>query len=97
MTPQNHPLDLLKTQKNIFAEDHPEHSDFRRVMSNLIEYDKLDLGNLAEFVRPDESPPLALPPAPEPLPPPCDNVVEQPGSRWSRLKRLMSRQSVASP
>ena len=40
-------------RKNIFYLGHPEHPEFRRVMRSLAAYEKLSLGNLPEFVRPE--------------------------------------------
>ncbi len=36
-------------QKNTFSSEHPEHQQFLSAMRNLPQYDKLYLGNLAEF------------------------------------------------
>jgi molybdenum cofactor biosynthesis enzyme MoaA len=36
-------------RRNVFSEAHPRHEELRRVMRNLIAYDKLDLGNLKEL------------------------------------------------
>ena len=40
-------------RKNIFYLGHPEHAEFHRVMRSLAAYEKLSLGNLPEFVRPE--------------------------------------------
>ena len=39
-------------QKNIFSIKHAKHAKFLEVMRNLPQYDKLGLGNLAEFTNP---------------------------------------------
>ena len=47
------PIQSLRIlQKNIFSIKNPEHAQFLEVMRNLPQYDKLGLGNLAEFTNP---------------------------------------------
>ena len=36
-------------ERDVFSDAHPRHEEFRSVMRSLIEYDKLQLGNMHEF------------------------------------------------